>query len=124
MIKTTDPAIIYGNFAYVINFARSQLGLDTTPGNTIEYAIGSALALSSSLSANVTLEQRLTMRSKVTIPELGSVEVPGSFLNQTSLRLGLGYRFTEKFYLDFSVSGGLSEDAPDILVTLSFPYRF
>ncbi len=124
LVKSVDPAIIYGNVAYFINFARTQVGLDTNPGDSIEYAIGSAMALSPSLSANVTFEQRLTMRTKITLPDLGSIEVPGSFLNQTSIRIGLGYRFTDQLYLDFGISGGLSEDAPDVLVSLSFPYRF
>jgi len=64
------------------------------------------------------------MRTKVTIPDLGSIEVPGSFLNQTSIRLGLGYRFTEQLYLDIGISGGLSEDAADVLVSVALPYRF
>jgi len=124
MVKSVDPTVVYGNIAYTVNFARRQQGLDTNPGDTIEYAVGSALALSGSLSANFTLEQRLTMRTKVTIPDVGGVKVPGSFLNQTSLRVGLVYMFTDRFFFDFSVSGGLSEDAADIIVGVSLPYRF
>jgi hypothetical protein len=67
-VRSADPAVIFANVAYFINFGR-DVGWAGSPsqyygyiklGNTFEYSVGLILALQERLSMNFSLNQRIT----------------------------------------------------------------
>jgi hypothetical protein len=147
MIKTMDPVVVFANLGYTYNISRTvqfkqsafegsdnpaNVGdIDFDPGDSIEWGLGFAYALSPEFSLNIQYVHQLVMRSSIDdiqFPENNSNietgDIAGTHQNIPSLRFGTVLAFERGRYLDFSVSIGLSEDAPDITVQLAIPFRF
>lgn len=144
LIKTMDPVVVFANLGYTYNISRTvqfeqsafqgsgrNVGdIDFDPGDSIEWGLGFAYALSPEFSLNIQYVQQLVMKSSIDdiqFPENAGIEtgdIAGSHQNIPSLRFGTVLAFEQGRYLDFSVSIGLSEDAPDITVQLAMPFRF
>lgn len=119
MVKSSDPVVLFSNMGYTLNFPGTVNGIDVNPGDAFEYSVGMAYALNYKLALNGSFEQVFIGESKAR-----SAPVIGSRLVVASLKTGLTYAITRKLAVDFSVSTGLTEDAPDFTVSLSFPYTF
>jgi len=118
--KASDPVVIFGNLSYTYNLARDIEGFaNVKPGDTVGYSLGTALALSYQTAINFQFEQSITQKMKQ-----NGVLVNGSFLNAASLRYGFSWAPTEHNSVDFSVSMGLTADAPDYVIEVRFPFTF
>jgi hypothetical protein len=130
-VKSVDPAVIFLNVAYFINFERK---VGTTGGgnfgkinlgNTFEYSIGVILSLQERLSMNFALNQRITGPTRQSgLPGVPSRNLPDSRLNAISFNIGATYVIPPRSAVDFVVGIGLSEDAPDVSVLIRNPWLF
>jgi hypothetical protein len=135
-IKVMDPVVVFANLGYTHNISRtvqfkeSTVGdIDFDPGDSVEWGLGFAYALSPEFSLNIQYAHQLVFRSSIDSIQFpnDSVEtgdITGTHQNIPSLRFGTVLAFERGRYLDFSVAIGLSEDAPDITVQLAVPFRF
>jgi hypothetical protein len=124
-VKSVDPAVIFFNVAYFINFPR-DVGVvnginfgNVDLGNTFEYSIGLILSLQERLSMSFALNQRLT--SKTT---RNGVSLADSGLNSISFNIGATYVIPPRMAVDFVVGIGLTEDAPDVSILVRTPIMF
>jgi len=135
-IKVRDPIVIFGNIGYTYNIPRTgDFGfpqpaedVEIDPGDTIEWGLGFAYAISPEISLNMQYVHRLSVRSDMkdsgTLPEEQEGKLPGTYQNVPELKLGTVWNFKKNRFIDFSVSIGLSEDAPDVTVQIGMPFRF
>jgi hypothetical protein len=138
-IKTIDPVVIFGNIGYTYNISRTvDLGqeinvgdVEFNPGDSVEWGLGFAYALSPEFSLNMQYIHQIVMKSEIEDiqfpdrnPDIETGSITGTHQNVPSLRLGTVLAFEKGGYLDFSVAIGLSEDAPDLTVQVSLPFRF
>lgn len=136
-VKVRDPVVLFGNISYTwnienevsytnINAAVPEVTID--PGNTIAWALGFAYALSPEFSLNVQYIHQITQSSQITDsdnPALVSTgSISGSRGNSAELRLGTVWSFDRGSFFDFSISVGITDDAPDFTTQLGFPIRF
>uniref|UniRef100_A0A7C5ALB2 Transporter n=1 Tax=Desulfobacca acetoxidans TaxID=60893 RepID=A0A7C5ALB2_9BACT len=126
-VKTVDPAVVFLNLGYYINFGR-HVGTAGDPpqnfgyiklGNTFEYSVGVILALQEKLSLNFAFQQRVS----------GATYQNGRFLpdtqiNAISFNIGATYVIPPRMAVDFVVGIGLSKDAPDVTVLIRTPIMF
>lgn len=118
--KSSDPIVVFGSLSYTWNIKRDIANYGVVePGDTIGYSLGTALALSYQTAINFQFEQGITSKMRK-----NGKYVNGSFLNAASLRYGFTWSLSEKSSVDFSVSHGLTTDAPDYIVELRFPFTF
>jgi hypothetical protein len=126
-VKSVDPAVIFLNVAYFVNFSR-QVGKAGDPpidygniklGNTFEYSIGLILSLQERLSMSFALNQRITGATT----QNGN-NLPDSRLNALSFNIGATYVIPPRMAVDFVVGIGLSSDAPDVSVLVRLPILF
>ncbi len=120
-VKSSDPAILFGSLGYTYNFERDDITDYGTvkPGDTFEYSLGAAFALNYQLALNFQLEQRITPKM-----EMNDESVPGSFTNVVNFKYGLTWSINKDFSCDISATHGLSEDSPDFVLGVRFPYTF
>ncbi len=131
MVKSSDPAVIFGGLSYTHNFDRSvklRVG-DTTdtdiePGHTIGYNIGVALAISIDLSINMRLQQSFTSKSETRTAGGNFTSVSGSTLNVAVASFGITWAISQNTSADVSFGIGLTEDSPDVTVRFAIPVRF
>jgi hypothetical protein len=126
-VKSVDPAVIFLNVAYFVNFSR-QVGNAGDPpinygniklGNTFEYSIGIILSLQERLSMSFALNQRLTGSTT----QNGNA-LPDSRLNAISFNIGATYVIPPRMAVDLVVGIGLSSDAPDVSLLVRVPILF
>lgn len=119
MVKSSDPVALFSNMAYSINFPATINGIDSNPGNSFEYSLGMAYALNYNLALNAGFEQIFIGQSTT-----NDEPVIGSRLTVANLKAGLTWSLSKQLALDFSIGAGLTEDSPDLSLTVSVPYTF
>jgi len=127
----TDPAVFFGTFSYLHNFARNDVSRTVlngqqeflgkiAPGDIFEFSFGMGLSLNEHASFSIGYDQSIiwpTKQNDQTVP--GSVRI-----TQGTLLVGYSYRFNSKYTLNLSVGAGLTRDTPDLQVTLRLPITF
>lgn len=118
-VKTSDPAVFLASLGYYWNIKRNVgYGFGTIdPGDSVEYSLTIAYALSEKVSLYSTYQQRFTVCTKQ-----NGHKLPETYMNAATLSMGTGYAISRKSYLNLSVGVGLTVDAPDVQVALSLPF--
>ncbi len=127
----TDPAVFFGTFSYLHNFARDNVSRTVlngqqeflgkiAPGDIFGFNIGIGLSLNEHASFSIGYDQSIiwpTKQNGQTVP--GSVRV-----TQGTLLVGYSYRFNSRYTLNVSVGAGLTADTPNLTVTVRLPITF
>lgn len=127
----TDPAVFFGTFSYLHNFARDNVSRTVlngqkedlgkiAPGDIFEFSFGMGLALNEKASFSIGYDQAIiwpTKQNGQTVP--GSVRV-----TQGTLLVGYSYRFNNRYTINLSVGAGLTRDTPDLQVNVRLPITF
>jgi hypothetical protein len=118
-LKSTDPLVFFGSLSYARDLAANEPFGKYQPGDAFGVELGSVLALNPETSLTLGLSQLFRGRSL-----LDHVSLPGTDTVASSLQLGFDRVLTPRLLLDISLGVGLTRDAPDYVVAVSFPYRF
>ena len=125
MLLPSDPVVIFGGLSYLYNIPKD---VDKTvsgapigrvdPGDSISGSLGFGFALNPRFSFSLGYRHSYIMPTKTEIG--GSIE-KSDRLQAGSLTMGMSYRLTDKISANASFEFGVTEDAPDLGVTLRFP---
>lgn len=127
----TDPAVFFGTFSYLHNFARDNVSRTVlngqtenlgkiAPGDIFEFSFGMGLSLNEKASFSIGYDQAIIWPTKQ-----NGQTVPGSVrITQGTLLVGYSYRFNDRYTLNLSVGAGLTRDTPDLQVNLRLPITF
>ncbi len=127
----TDPAVFFGTFSYVHNFAQDNVSRTVrngekeflgkiAPGDIFQFSFGMGLSLNEHASFSIGYDQSIIWPTKQ-----NGQTVPGSVrLTQGTLLVGYSYRFNERYTLNISVGAGLTRDTPDLQVNIRLPITF
>lgn len=124
----SDPAVLYGNIAYLYNMPRDidrTFGTVTVgevdPGDSISMGFGFGFALNPRFSYSLGYSHSYVMQTET---ELNGVQQRSTELQVGTLQLGLSFRATERTTVAVGVDVGVTEDAPDVRVSLRTPFRW
>lgn len=128
MLLPSDPVVIFGGVSYLYHIGRdidreiggAPIG-HVDPGDSIGGSLGFGFALNPRFSFSLGYRHNYIMPTKTEIA--GSIE-RSNRLQVGSLTFGMSYRLTEKITANASFEFGMTEDAPDLGVTLRFPISF
>ena len=134
LVKTYDPAILFGNFGYTYNFEDSfddisaQQGVKVPGkvnlGNTFNFGLGVAFALNEKMSLAMSFSELISQKSKVK-PDGGDWQsVDNSNYNAAYYNIGMTFAPTPQLSIVPNLAIGLTPDAPDFSFSLEFPYYF
>lgn len=121
LVKAIDPVVIFVTGNYFWNIKRDvdvNYG-EIDPGDSIEYILGTAAALSERVSLSFSFQNIFTPSGKQ-----NGVKIPNSNLNAASLFVGASYKVGKNVSLYCNVGVGLTEDSPDFQVQLNVPITF
>lgn len=120
IVKVNDPAVFFASAGYYWNVKKDFENVGTIdPGDSVEYSMGIAYALSEKLSLSTSYQQRFTAKTTHNDKKLA-----GTFVNSASIFFGGSYALSKRSNLNVSIGTGLTLDAPDVQVTVSLPIRF
>jgi hypothetical protein len=117
--KVVDPVVLFASGRYGWNIDRhiNDVGR-VDPGDTVEYNLGLAFGLNERLALSLSVQQRIIGRTK-----LDGEKVDLSDVNAAAFFVGSSYVLNRWLSPSVSVGFGLTEDAPDYQLQLSFPIR-
>ena len=121
-IYPSDPVVYYANLGYLYNFERDFGGAigEIHPGDSVSGSFGMSLTLNDKASLSFGYSHNTVFK-----PKINGVTVPNAtFLQVGTLDVGYSYGLSPHTNLNFVVSAGITEDAPDARLTLRVPLTF
>lgn len=134
VVKTVDPAVLFGSLSYTYNMEESFDDISSTIGQTVpgkvklgnwfQYGMGVAFALNERTSMSFSYSHLVSQKSRIR-PDGGDWQtVSSSDANAAYFNIGMTYALTDKLTMVPNLSIGLTPDAPDFSFSLKFPYYF
>ncbi|MHA6194805.1 transporter [Pseudomonas wadenswilerensis] len=134
LVKTYDPAVLFGSLSYTYNLEDSFSDLSSDPdrkdpgkvklGDSFQIGAGIAFALNEKMSMSFSVSDLIQRRSKTRIDGTDWTTVEGSDANAGYFNVGMTLAATPNLTIVPSLSIGLTDDAPDFSFSLKFPYYF
>ncbi|WP_243713625.1 hypothetical protein [Luteimonas terrae] len=131
-VKTTDPAILFGNIGYVRSFARDFDDLDNNPsttnpgrvrlGDAYYFGAGLAFAFNERTSLSISFSDRLNARARTRYDGGDWTKLIGSDANAATMSFGVTHAMTPSATFVGVLGIGLTPDAPDFNLTVKVPY--
>lgn len=118
-IFASDPAVFFGGLNYMWNMAKDVGGGfgELDPGDAYGFNFGMGLALNEKASFSMGYEHSIISRTK----REGEV-LPGQVdIHVGTFQLGYSYRLSDKTNFNLALGLGVTEDAPDVQLTLKAP---
>jgi hypothetical protein len=128
-LMPSDPAVFFGGISYTHSFERkdiSRLVLNgereligtVAPGGVLGLNFGMGMALNDKTTFSMGVELNSVART-----QQNGVPVATSVRTQlASLLLGYSYRYKPKTTFNVAVSAGLTQDSPDLTISLRIPF--
>ncbi|WP_037083429.1 transporter [Pseudoxanthomonas sp. J35] len=132
MVKTSDPAILFGNIGYTYSFESSFDDIDNNPdtvnpgdvklGDSFYYGAGVAFAFNERTSFSMSLSNRMSARARTRYEGQPWTKVIGSDANAAMFNLGVTYALNPHATMVGLLGIGLTPDAPDFSLGFKIPY--
>jgi hypothetical protein len=128
VLYPTDPVVLFGNIGYLYNIEREideTFGQVTVgnvdPGDSISGGFGFGFALNPRFSYSMGYSHAYVMETE---SELNDTVQTSSALQVGTLQFGMSFRASERLTVATSVDVGVTDDAPDVRVSLRTPFRW
>lgn len=121
-IFPSDPAAFFGGVSYQFNLGRNA-GANygsVDPGDVFGINFGMGVALNEKASFSLGYDHSVIGRDEIN----GATAPSATVVQLGSLLLGYTYRLSDKRSFNVSLSSGLTEDTPDMQLTLRWPMNF
>lgn len=121
-IYPTDPAVLYSTLGYTLNQARNVGGTygEIDPGDSINYSVGMGFAINDDTSFSLAYSHDIVMETL----QNGSTIPTSDVLQIAQFTTGLSHKVTDRVNINFNLSAGLTDDAPDMRVGIKVPVKF
>ena len=128
MLYPSDPVVLYANASYLWNVERDvnrtvgQVTIgNVDPGDSIGLGFGFAFSVNPRFSYSLGYSHSYVMETET---QLNNTTTRSTELQVGALSLGMSFRATEQLTLSTGVSVGVTEDAPDVSVSIRAPFRW
>jgi hypothetical protein len=121
-VKSREPLVFFGSLSYTANLSDTKAGLDIDPGDTVGLSLGTILAAGPGTSLTFALDQTFSQTT-----EVDGRDLPGSDGVGAMLKVGASTVLpfdSSRSLLSVTAGLGVTDDAPDLRLVASLPYRF
>jgi hypothetical protein len=136
ILYPADPAVFFANIGYLINFEKdldktfiqsieasgdveAQTFGNVDPGDSVRISFGMGYSLNERSSLTLGYKHDFIDATKF---EINGANISTNDLDVGSLLLGWGFAFTPDINVNLNLELGITQDAPDVLVTLRVPF--
>ena len=128
VIYPSDPVVFFGNVSYTHSFGYdvdetigdSTVG-EVQPGDVIGFGFGMGFALNDKASFSVGYAHDFVLKTR---QEIDGEDVYSDTFDVGRLSLGFSYALTDDINLNLNTQVGVTDDAPDVVLTLRTPITF
>lgn len=125
VLLPSDPVVFYTNLGYLWNIKRDVVIQGDTgeteidPGDAVRLNLGMGFALNERASLSLGYEHSYVFETKQ-----NGTDIKGTDLQVGSLAIGWSYRQRDKDTVSLTISTGVTDDAPDVQLSLRLPGLF
>lgn len=120
ILKVVDPAVLFANLGYFYHMERTIDGIGKVdPSDSVNLSFGIGYALNDKLALSTAFEQKIYSRAQVNGNKIAETDPVVA-----TLLLGATYAFSQRTAMNVTLGVGLTEDSPDLQVSINFPIRF
>nr|WP_237212747.1 transporter [Ruegeria lacuscaerulensis] len=119
VVKTIAPVALFGDISYRYRFSDHFNGVKVERAPEYGLGFGGSLAITPDVSSSVSL--RYLFEDDV---KSDGVSVPGTSMTTGILDFGLGVVLKRDLFLNLNAAFGVTDDAPDTVLSVSAPFRF
>lgn len=134
LVKTYDPAVLFGSLSYTHNFEGSFDDISATVnqkvpgkvriGDSFQIGAGIAFALNEKMSMSFSVSDLVQRKSKLKQDGGDWESVVSSDANAGYFNVGMTIAASDNLTIVPNLSIGMTDDAPDFSFSLKFPYYF
>ncbi|AWY39283.1 hypothetical protein DKY63_04950 [Pseudomonas putida] len=134
LVKTFDPAVLFGSFSYTHNLEESFDDISSTVnvknpgkvqiGDSFQLGAGIAFALNEKMSMSFSVSDVVQRKSRIKQDGGDWQSVTSSDANAGYFNIGMTIAATDNLTIVPNLSIGMTDDAPDFQFSLKFPYYF
>ncbi|WP_064618106.1 hypothetical protein [Pseudomonas sp. GR 6-02] len=134
LVKTYDPAVLFGSLSYTHNFEESFDDISATVnqkvpgkvriGDSFQIGAGIAFALNEKMSMSFSMSDLVQRKSKLKQDGGDWESVVSSDANAGYFNVGMTIAASDNLTIVPNLSIGMTDDAPDFSFSLKFPYYF
>ncbi|PMY45905.1 MULTISPECIES: hypothetical protein [Pseudomonas] len=134
LVKTHDPAVLFGSLSYTHNFEGSFDDISATVnqkvpgkvriGDSFQIGAGIAFALNEKMSMSFSVSDLVQRKSKLKQDGGDWESVVSSDANAGYFNVGMTIAASDNLTIVPNLSIGMTDDAPDFSFSLKFPYYF
>ncbi|WPN55525.1 hypothetical protein [Pseudomonas sp. P9_31] len=134
LVKTYDPAVLFGSLSYTHNFEESFDDISSTVnqkvpgkvriGDSFQIGAGIAFALNEKMSMSFSVSDLVQRKSKLKQDGGDWESVVSSDANAGYFNVGMTIAASDNLTIVPNLSIGMTDDAPDFSFSLKFPYYF
>ncbi|ATE77507.1 hypothetical protein [Pseudomonas frederiksbergensis] len=134
LVKTYDPAVLFGSLSYTHNFEESFDDISATVnqkvpgkvriGDSFQIGAGIAFALNEKMSMSFSMSDLVQRKSKLKQDGGDWESVVSSDANAGYFNVGMTIAASDNLTIVPNLSIGITDDAPDFSFSLKFPYYF
>lgn len=128
MLYPSDPVVLYANASYLWNIERDvnrtvgQVTIgNVDPGDSIGLGFGFGFSVNPRFSYSLGYSHSYVMETET---ELNNTTQTSTELQVGALSLGMSFRASEQLTISTGVNVGVTEDAPDVSVSIRAPFRW
>ncbi|MEQ8355985.1 MAG: transporter [Kiloniellaceae bacterium] len=128
LIYPSDPVVFFGNVSYTHSFGHDvdeTVGDSTVgkvqPGDVVGFGFGMGFALNEKASFSVGYAHDFVFETE---QEIDGVDVKSEDFSVGRLSLGFSYALTDDININLNTQIGVTDDAPDVVLTLRTPLTF
>ncbi len=121
-IHPSDPLVFFGSAGYTINFERdiNEAYGTIDPGDSINLGYGMGFSVNDKASFSMGYEHNIVFKTE----QNGASMRDSDVLQVGSLNLGYAYVINKRTTVTLNLNAGLTNDAPDVMLSLKVPCRF
>lgn len=134
LVKTFDPAVLFGSVSYTHNLEESFGDLSSTVGtktpgkvqmgDSFQVGAGVAFALNEKMSMAFSVSDQVQRKSKLKYSGQDWQSVASSDANAAYFNVGMTIAASDHLTIVPNLALGMTPDAPDFTFSLKFPYYF
>jgi hypothetical protein len=118
-VKTVDPIAFFGDLSYTYYIDDTISGADVDRSDTIGFGLGANLAVTPDVSFGAGLD--FAFEDEVAV---NGTDVRGSSQTLGQVELTAGILLSRNVFLNLTGAFGITDDSPDVTLSMSLPVRF
>ncbi len=122
MVLPSDPAVIFGNFSYLFNFARDIGGTTgvVDPGDAIGFNFGLGFSVNPRTSFSLGYDHQIVLKTKT---QNSGIEATFDSIQIGTLLVGLSHLTASDRNLNLSLGIGVTDQSTDVQISFKTPFN-